>query len=133
MRTVKCVFMEYIFSLRFPLTIIIRRRSDLSNPSLHGLAPPSGYSLTSVCRTASSRPLYHSIVKVKQSVPQHTYEGARGERRHSSYSFMTSALDAGEWLASRPGSVLPRGKEPRYPLDRRPRFEPPSPDRPVRS
>jgi hypothetical protein len=42
-----------------------------------------------------------------------------GERRYSSYSFSTSALDRGEWSASRPGRALPRGKDPQYPLDRR--------------
>jgi hypothetical protein len=35
---------------------------------------------------------------------------AQGERRYSSYSFTTSALDWGVWLASRPGRDLPRGK-----------------------
>jgi hypothetical protein len=35
-----------------------------------------------------------------------------GERRYSSYSFLTSALDWGEWSASRPGRALPPGKEP---------------------
>jgi hypothetical protein len=45
--------------------------------------------------------------------------GACGERRYSSYPFLTSALDGGEWSASRPGRALPPGKEPRYPLDRR--------------
>jgi hypothetical protein len=34
-----------------------------------------------------------------------------GERLYSSYSFLTSALDGGEWSASRPGRALPRGKE----------------------
>jgi hypothetical protein len=47
-------------------------------------------------------------------------EALRGERRYSSYySFLTSALDGGEWSASRPGRGLPPGKNPRYPLDRR--------------
>jgi hypothetical protein len=40
-----------------------------------------------------------------------------GERRYSSYSFLTSALDGGEWSASRLGRALPPGKNPRYPLD----------------
>jgi hypothetical protein len=31
---------------------------------------------------------------------------------YSSYSFMTSALNAGEWSASRPGRALPPGKGP---------------------
>jgi hypothetical protein len=35
-----------------------------------------------------------------------------GERRYSSYSFLTSALDGGDWSASRPGRALPPGKGP---------------------
>jgi hypothetical protein len=35
-----------------------------------------------------------------------------GERRYSSYSYLTSALDGGEWSASRPGHILLPGKEP---------------------
>jgi hypothetical protein len=56
--------------------------------------------------------------KVKQS--RYTPWRRLGERRHSSYSFSTSALDAG-WVVSitpRP-RFYPRGKDPRYPLDRR--------------
>jgi hypothetical protein len=32
------------------------------------------------------------------------------ERRYSSYSFLTSALDGGDWSASRLGRALPPGK-----------------------
>jgi hypothetical protein len=39
-----------------------------------------------------------------------------GERRYSSYLFLTSALDGGEWSASRPGRALPPGKEPPVPI-----------------
>jgi hypothetical protein len=35
-----------------------------------------------------------------------------GERRYNSYSFSTSALDGGEWSASRLGRALAPGKEP---------------------
>jgi hypothetical protein len=35
-----------------------------------------------------------------------------GERRYNSYSYWTSALDGGEWSASRPGRALPPGKGP---------------------
>jgi hypothetical protein len=42
-----------------------------------------------------------------------------GDRRYSSYSFSTSALDIGEWSASRPGRALAPGKGLRYPLYRR--------------
>ncbi|KDR23422.1 Furin-like protease 2 [Zootermopsis nevadensis] len=35
-----------------------------------------------------------------------------GIRQYSSCSFLTSALDGGEWLASRPGRALPSGKDP---------------------
>jgi hypothetical protein len=41
-----------------------------------------------------------------------------GERRYSSYSFLTSALDRGEWSASCPGCALPPGKDPWYPCTR---------------
>jgi hypothetical protein len=52
-------------------------------------------------------------VKVKQSSTRHG--DAWGDRRYSSYSFTTSALDGGEWSASRPGRTLPPGKGPLVP------------------
>jgi hypothetical protein len=36
--------------------------------------------------------------------------------RYSSYSYLTSALDEGEWSASRPGLALPPGKEHPVPI-----------------
>jgi hypothetical protein len=39
----------------------------------------------------------------------------QGERMYSSYSFMTSAPDGGEWL-SRPSRALPPRKEPPSPI-----------------
>jgi hypothetical protein len=39
-----------------------------------------------------------------------------GERWYSSYSFSTSALDGGEWPASRPGRALASGKGPKVPI-----------------
>jgi hypothetical protein len=42
--------------------------------------------------------------------------GAWGERRYSSYSFSTSALDGSEWSASRPVRALPPGKGPPIPI-----------------
>jgi hypothetical protein len=38
-----------------------------------------------------------------------------GERNYSSYSYLTSALDGGEWSVSCPSSTLPPGKEPPVP------------------
>jgi hypothetical protein len=40
-----------------------------------------------------------------------TNGGAWGERKYRSYSFSSSALDGGEWSASRPGCALAPGKE----------------------
>jgi hypothetical protein len=40
----------------------------------------------------------------------------QGGEDYSSYSFTTSALDAGEWSASRPGRDLSPGKGPPVPI-----------------
>jgi hypothetical protein len=76
-----------------------------------------------------------------------------GERRYSSYSFLISALDGGEWSASRPGRTLPPGKGHPVPIVQEagwarepvwtqrleekslslPGIEPRSPSRPARS
>jgi hypothetical protein len=39
--------------------------------------------------------------------------------KYSLYSFLTYALDGGEWSASRPGCILPPGKHHQYPLNRK--------------
>jgi hypothetical protein len=61
--------------------------------------------------------LVHGLLCV--SYPATRHGSAWGERRYSSCSFLTSALDGGEWSATRPGRALSPGKEPRYPLVRR--------------
>jgi hypothetical protein len=38
----------------------------------------------------------------------------QGREEYSFYSFLTSALDGGEWSVSRPGRALPPEKDPRY-------------------
>jgi hypothetical protein len=53
------------------------------------------------------------------SSPYNTFTEAQGERMYSSYSFTTSALDRGEWSASRPRRAIAPWKDPRYPLYRR--------------
>jgi hypothetical protein len=49
-------------------------------------------------------------------VPLRSVEAHLGDRRYSSYSFLTSALEGGEWSASHPGRALLRGKEPPVPI-----------------
>jgi hypothetical protein len=51
---------------------------------------------------------YMKIKKVKQS--RYTPWRRLGERSYSSYSFSTSALDRGEWSASRPGRAFTPGE-----------------------
>jgi hypothetical protein len=45
-----------------------------------------------------------------------TWRHMRGEEVYISYSYLTSALDGGEWSASRPSRALPPAKEPPVPI-----------------
>jgi hypothetical protein len=47
-------------------------------------------------------------------VPRH--ESVLGDWRYSSTYYLSSALDGGEWSASRSGRFTPQGKSPWYPL-----------------
>jgi hypothetical protein len=58
---------------------------------------------------------YNSVKKGK-AVPLRSIEAHLGDRRYSSCSFLTTALEGGEWSASRPGRALPPGKEPPVPI-----------------
>jgi hypothetical protein len=49
-------------------------------------------------------------------VPLRSIEALLGDRRYSSYCFLTSALEGGEWSASRPGRALAADKEPPVPI-----------------
>jgi hypothetical protein len=53
-----------------------------------------------------------------KAVPLRSIEAHLGDRRYSSYSFLTSALEGGEWSASRSGRALPPDKEPPVPTVR---------------
>jgi hypothetical protein len=64
-------------------------------------------------------PVY--LFKTKQGyktlkLSHYTPEGAWVERKYSSNTFSTSALDGGEWSASRPGRSLAPGKGPPVPI-----------------
>jgi hypothetical protein len=62
-----------------------------------------------------NRSLYIYIyIKVKQS--RYTPWRRLGREEYSSYSFTTSAVDRGEWSASRPGRALPPEKGPLVPI-----------------
>jgi hypothetical protein len=54
--------------------------------------------------------LHGGVKKSKQS--HNTSMEAQGERKYSSYSFTTPAVDEGEWSASRPDRALPPEKGP---------------------
>jgi len=56
-----------------------------------------------------------SATKKAKAVPLHATKALGGEE-YSSYSFSTSALDGGEWSASRPGRALAPGKGPPVPI-----------------
>jgi hypothetical protein len=74
------------------------------------------------CSLAEQHSTFYSLVPREtwreglSSSPSTRHGGAWGERRYSSYSFTTSALDGGEWSASRPCRALPPGKGPPVPI-----------------
>jgi hypothetical protein len=48
-----------------------------------------------------------SYVTKSRAVPLHAMEALEGGGRYNPYSFLTSALDEGEWSASRLGRAVP--------------------------
>jgi hypothetical protein len=68
------------------------------------------------CRWSSEASRTHLSCISVSSGAHNTPIGTRGERRYSSYSFTTSALDGGEWSASRFGRALPLWKGPPVPI-----------------
>jgi hypothetical protein len=98
--------------------------------------------------------LQYLTLKAK-AIPLHATKapGGGGQRRYNSYSFLTSALDGGEWTPSRHGCALAPGKGPPVPIAQEagwapgdldtegkgkilsplPGIEPRSPGRPARS
>jgi hypothetical protein len=61
--------------------------------------------------------MVRKLVKVKLSSARRT--GAKAERRYSSYTFLTSALDGVTGRRHAPAMFSPQGKEPRFLLVRR--------------
>jgi hypothetical protein len=60
-----------------------------------------------------------TMVDDGKSSPATRHGGAWGERKYSSYSFSTSALDGVSGQRHAPAAFYPRGKDPRYQLYRR--------------
>jgi hypothetical protein len=54
--------------------------------------------------------------KSKGNLSYTCHAGSIGERRYSSYSLLTSALDRGEWSESLPSRTIPPGKGPPVPI-----------------
>jgi hypothetical protein len=92
--------------------------------------------------------LYTNASKVNMSTVHAMVALGRGRgEEYSSRSFLTSALEGGEWSASRPGRALPPRKEPPVPIVQEAGWGPEpvwtkkylcpclesNPDRPVRS
>jgi hypothetical protein len=94
----------------------IRQALDIHRRST-ALSPQTPYRSTVQCRKLQRI----SVARKKaKAVPLYA-TGASVERRYSSYSFFTWALDGVEWSASRPCRALAPGKGPplQYPLYKR--------------
>jgi hypothetical protein len=71
------------------------------------------YKFTVHCHNTLWKSITYIYIYIKLS--RYMPRRHKGGRRYSSYSYLTSALDGGEWSASRPGALYPF----RYPLDKR--------------
>jgi hypothetical protein len=76
--------------------------------SFHSKCDTTAYTLTAKPLTGFWWNVTTGATTEGKKVTRH--EGAWGERRYSSYSFSTSALDGGEWLASRPRPCFTPGE-----------------------
>jgi hypothetical protein len=79
---------------------------------LHTLAAP-------FCRCTTLRFIrspQHPALRAKVKLSRYHHAGNNRQKKYSSYSFMTSTLDGGEWSVSHPGHALPPGKGPPVPI-----------------
>jgi hypothetical protein len=107
------------------ITLILSISAMHSNQNcIHEKVMPRLNSGNSCCRAVqnllSSRLLYKNVkikvYKKSKAVPLHAMKAPGGGGRYSSYSYLTSALDGGEWSALRPGRALPPGKGSPVPI-----------------
>jgi hypothetical protein len=92
-----------------------------------GLDTESRGKLICLCRGSNpvlpvcSQTLYWLSYPSSYAVPLHAMQATRGYDTYirSSYSFLTSTLDKGDWSASRPSRALPPENGPSVRLDRR--------------
>jgi hypothetical protein len=100
------------------LSIQSNKSSDsikVMNPLINWLIPKFWSTIRAISWTLSLPCVLHLWHYKKQS--RYTpWRRLGGVRWYSSYSFTTSALDWGEWSASRPGRALPPGKGPPVPI-----------------
>jgi hypothetical protein len=102
-----------LFSVYFsPIPLLLK------SPTEVWLTSPSGVKFLNSCRYYETMNFVVRDISTVNSkaVPLHVMEAHGVRRRYSSYSYLTSALDGGEWSASRPGSALPPGKDPQVPI-----------------
>jgi hypothetical protein len=75
----------------------------------------AGMTVLKTCLSAPTGTITSGKKKGKV-VPLRSTEAHLGDRRYSSYSFLTLALEGGEWSASWPACSLPPRKEPPVPI-----------------
>jgi hypothetical protein len=78
----------------------------VKDPSKEGLKQ----NITIMCSVAWFVFVHCQNIIKQASSPTTRHGGTLGERRYSSYSFSTLALDGGEWSASRPGRAFTPGE-----------------------
>jgi hypothetical protein len=85
------------------------------NHKAHQSGSVSGRRFEPATSRIRSRSVNHSTTTFdlrKAKLSHYRHEGDKEERKYSSYSFLTSALDGGKWSASHPSRAVPTQRAP---------------------
>jgi hypothetical protein len=103
--------------IRFLCFLLFKRGfrdiSETQHRSVHGQIDPFNQGTNQLISGFATCVSWNILLELKLKLSHYTPWRSLGEKSYSSYSFLTSALDGGEWSVSRLSCSLLLGKGPR--------------------